>query len=107
MIDKTETMITGKFIEENGRIVEDDICKRINFLVNQHLIRIASDESGWDTLYKDRFWSLFIPKVNFKEEDLQSLYIYQMKKQKENIRSMNNLHFSKLYSFIRSAYDKK
>lgn len=66
MINESETLITGKFIKNNGVVEGDEACKRIKLLVSQFLIRITSDESGWDTLYKDpndnRYWELIYPQ---------------------------------------------
>jgi hypothetical protein len=46
-------------------MVGDEVTNRIDWLVEHHLVRIGSDQSGWDTLYKDpddgRYWEHFYP----------------------------------------------
>ena len=59
-IKSNETRIVGKWRKRFGNVFEDKNCKRIEFLTKNHLIKIASDESGWSILYKDpndgRYW---------------------------------------------------
>ena len=53
-------------IEKNGEVVGDSTCKRIEFLISEHLEIIGKDDSGWDTLYLDpndgRYWEHTYPK---------------------------------------------
>ncbi|HEY6562783.1 MAG TPA: Imm27 family immunity protein [Polyangiaceae bacterium] len=57
-----EKRLDGKWTVTNGNMLADDTCSRIEELIAQHLDRIASDASGWDTLYRDpddgRYWEL-------------------------------------------------
>ena len=61
-----ETDITGKWVFTGDRVVGDENCERIHDLVQNHLIRLGSDQSGWDTLYRDpddsRLWERIYPQ---------------------------------------------
>jgi hypothetical protein len=65
-IGRSETLISGNWLSENGRLVADEVCERINRLVGSHLQKVTSDPSGWETLYRDpeddRYWELTYPK---------------------------------------------
>jgi Immunity protein 27 len=65
-IKPSETLLTGRWIFENGHVVGDDVCKRIRSLANSYLVKIGADASGWDTLYRDpsdgRYWELIYPQ---------------------------------------------
>lgn len=65
-IDPSETLLTGKWLLVGSRPVEDDVCKRIFALTNSYLVKLGSDASGWDTLYRDpgdkRLWELIYPQ---------------------------------------------
>ena len=59
---ETETELVGKWIYENGVIHGDEVSERIKWLISNQLQRIATDLSGWETLYIDpvdkRLWEL-------------------------------------------------
>lgn len=59
---KAEVRLSGRWIFENGEVIEDSVTRRINFLKENLLVKITTDESGWITLYKDpkdgRYWEL-------------------------------------------------
>ena len=88
-LKKCETSLIGKWIFENGKIVEDSVTKRINKLINNCLVKITSDKTGWETLYKDpkdnRYWILTYPDselqgggapslINISKEEASSKY---------------------------------
>jgi len=60
-----ETDLVGKWIAEGGKVRADATCERINQLVAQSLQQVATDETGWDVLYRDpddgRYWELIYP----------------------------------------------
>lgn len=62
----TESLLTGTWLMHDGRIIADDVCKRIDWLVRMHLHELGRDASGWDTLYRDpvdeRLWELVFPR---------------------------------------------
>lgn len=61
-----ETDITGKWVFTGDRVIGDENCERVDNLVQNHLLRLAHDQSGWDTLYRDpddnRLWELIYPE---------------------------------------------
>lgn len=65
-IDPSEKIITGKWVLEGSRPVADDVSKRILVLTNSYLVKLGSDASGWDALYRDpsdkRLWELIYPQ---------------------------------------------
>jgi hypothetical protein len=62
----TEACLTGKWALENGSLVADEVCARIEDLTRSYLRELARDASGWDTLYMDpndgRFWERIYPE---------------------------------------------
>jgi len=60
-----ETELLGSWINTEGQLTADDAWRRIDYLVTHALIRLASDASGWFTLYRDtsdgRYWELSYP----------------------------------------------
>ena len=46
-------------------VIPDQIAERINWLTKHYLVKVTTDESGWNTLYKDpedgRYWELTFP----------------------------------------------
>jgi len=69
-LKKDEISLIGKWVFKDGKIVEDSVVKRINKLIHNHLVKIASNETGWKTIYKDpndnRYWVL-----EYRDSELQ------------------------------------
>jgi hypothetical protein len=65
-IDPSETILTGRWVLQGGRPVADGVCKRIFDLTEAHLVKVGSDATGWDALYRDpsdgRYWELVYPQ---------------------------------------------
>lgn len=65
-IESTENRISGSWNFSDGKMVEDENCKRIKFLTREVLNEIAKDESGWQTLYLNKednsYWELSYPQ---------------------------------------------
>jgi len=61
-----ETELVGRWVISAGKIVDDDVCRRVDYLVNEGFVRLAVDASGWLTLYQDpldgRYWELSYPE---------------------------------------------
>ena len=61
-ISKEETEIIGKWVFKNNKVVKNSNCDRINALIKDYLQKVATDETGWKTLYQDpndkRYWEL-------------------------------------------------
>jgi hypothetical protein len=55
-----EIVLTGNWLVEGGSVTADDVCRRIEWLIESRLEHLAADSSGWDTLYRDprdgRLW---------------------------------------------------
>jgi len=61
-----DTDLVGTWQMKHDKLVADSTCNRIEWLISEHLVRIASDFSGWDELYRDpdddRLWELTWPQ---------------------------------------------
>jgi hypothetical protein len=59
-IDNSETEIIEIWSFDGHNITANEQGKRIDWLINNYLTRIASDSSGWIVLYQDpedkRYW---------------------------------------------------
>ena len=57
-----EIRLQGSWTFENNEIKKDNIALRIDYLKDDYLIRVGTDDSGWDILYQDpsdnRYWEL-------------------------------------------------
>lgn len=64
-LDKSEVVLVGRWIYQNGQVEEDDTAKRIDFLVENHLRRLCASDDGWRVLLIDdrdgRYWELSYP----------------------------------------------
>lgn len=65
-IRSDETDILGSWIVRDGKVVGDEVTRRIEQLVSKYLQEVALSKNGWDTLYRDptdgRFWELTYPE---------------------------------------------
>lgn len=65
MLESNEHTLVGRWVDDGKTLVPDEVCKRIDSLVRNHLIEIGADSSGWSVLYKDprdnRLWELTYP----------------------------------------------
>jgi hypothetical protein len=65
-LQKHETELIGHWQSVGGKSVADDTCGRIRQLINAQLTKVATDSSGWYTLYRDpqdaRLWELSYPQ---------------------------------------------
>ncbi len=67
MLMPNETVLSGAWISMGGTIRGDDVCMRIEWLVDNALVKVASSpQSGdWETLFRDpadnRFWERTYP----------------------------------------------
>ena len=62
LLNPSETYLQGKWLFTGGSVVADDMCQRIKFLTETVLIKVATDATGWQVLYRDpgdgRYWEL-------------------------------------------------
>jgi Immunity protein 27 len=57
-----EDDLRGSWVEVGAQVQADPVCDRVQWLVTSRLQRVATDPSGWNTLYRDprdgRLWEL-------------------------------------------------
>ena len=60
-----ETILTGNWLVDGTEVIGDAVDRRIEWLVDSQLERLATDSSGWETLYRDprdgRLWERTYP----------------------------------------------
>ena len=60
-----ESELRGAWRGVGERVEADAVTRRIEGLVQRYLVRVTSDVSGWDVLYRDpedgRLWELTYP----------------------------------------------
>jgi hypothetical protein len=65
-VGKDETLIVGTWKLVGGKLVADEACERIAYLVKSYLVKVSTDVTGWDFLYKDpqsgKYWELTYPQ---------------------------------------------
>ncbi len=61
-----ETDLIGTWFVSGNAVASDVTARRIDLLVREHLRRLGTDSSGWDTLFEDpadgRLWELTYPQ---------------------------------------------
>ena len=61
-----ETVLTGQWLLDGERVVADETCERIEWLIDCRLEQLAKHSSGWETLYRDprdgRLWEHTYPQ---------------------------------------------
>jgi hypothetical protein len=65
-LNENETELIGSWIVANGKVIGDEICGRIDWLINHELKFVVSDWSGWEKLYfhpkTGKYWELSHPQ---------------------------------------------
>ncbi len=63
LLQTNETFLEGKWVESGGKVIADEVAKRVEHLVTYVLKKIEHSQDGWDTLYQDpadgRYWEHF------------------------------------------------
>ncbi|MSQ91402.1 MAG: hypothetical protein EXR87_00495 [Gammaproteobacteria bacterium] len=61
-----DTDLIGAWLMKKGAVTADRACRRIDWLIANHLVQLGVDASGWDELYRDpddgRLWELTWPQ---------------------------------------------
>ena len=61
-LGSSETILVGSRTSNGDQVVADDISRRIEYLTQNILEKIASSDDGWDVLFLDtddsRYWEL-------------------------------------------------
>ena len=64
-LESDERELVGAWIADRGRVVADDTCRRIEWLVGQRLEQVAN-AGGWEVLFRDprdgRLWECIYPR---------------------------------------------
>ena len=65
--DRGENCIVGKWVEtEDGSVVQDSACDRVQWLTESYFEQIAVDGDNWCALYRDpddgSYWELTYPQ---------------------------------------------
>lgn len=64
-LEKTETLLKGSWASNGKDVILDETGRRIERLVQHHLVKIADREEGWIRLFQDprdlRYWELSYP----------------------------------------------
>ena len=78
-INSSETAIVGKWLLIDGKMTSDENEKRIDWLINNCLVKISVDWSGWEKLYQDtddnRYWELTYPYGEMQGRGPKSLNV--------------------------------
>ena len=63
-----ESVVVGAWTMREGRVVADENCERIDWLVSQVLVRLAATD--WNVLYRDpadgRMWEFTYPQSHMQ-----------------------------------------
>ena len=63
--DHKEVSFFGRWIEQNGKMEQDSVCERIQWLTNSYFQEIKVNADSWSALYKNpddgSYWELTYP----------------------------------------------
>lgn len=69
-LESNEFELIGNWIFLDNKVIEDETAKRIKYLKDNYLIKIATSDSGWETLYQDpndkRYWELIYAESDYQ-----------------------------------------
>jgi Immunity protein 27 len=86
-IDPGEKAIRGSWTMVDGRMVADEVCGRINSLVESELHQVATSSGGWEKLYRDpvdgRYWELTYPQGGLQGGGPQALVLIEAGRARE------------------------
>lgn len=64
-----EIVLVGSWKMDDGKVVADEVCQRIEKLITNCLKKVAVDKTGWEILYRDsndnRYWLLTYPNSDW------------------------------------------
>ena len=90
---KHEENIIGQWKFINKKVEEDDVCRRIEWLIQHELKYISSDQSGWERLFIDpndnRLWELTYLTSEIHGGGPPSLIHISYEKAKEKYPTLN------------------
>jgi hypothetical protein len=70
-LKSSETRLEGQWgFREDGCLIPDETCSRIEYLTQNVLKKLATDITGWQILYQDpvdyRYWELTYPHSDWQ-----------------------------------------
>lgn len=72
-----ETVLIGETYLVEGKVCKGSVFFRIEQLISASLIKIKTDESGWNSIYQDpndsRYWELSFPESHLQGEGVPVL----------------------------------
>jgi len=95
-ITPDENEIVGNWIAVDGKVYNDQLSNRIEYLIDNCLKKISTDKSGWNFLYQDindrRFWELIYRNGHYHGGGPKALYFIEKKVaiKKYNIEANNS-----------------
>jgi len=48
------TPLIGKWVTDNGDVIANDDCTRIEYLIENEFTKVSSSAGGWKTLFMDK-----------------------------------------------------
>lgn len=64
-----ENLLIGSWKMDDGKVVGDEVCERIEKLKKNYLRKVPVDKTDWEILYQDpkdnRYWLLFYPNSEY------------------------------------------
>ena len=64
-LSNSKNILVGKWIYHDNQVISDEVCKRIEYLIQNSLQQVAASDDGWEILYRDasdsRYWELTYP----------------------------------------------
>ncbi len=65
-LDPQEDILNGRWVLVGQSVERDETARRIDWLIEQSLVLVSTDESGWVKTYRDprdgRYWELTYPQ---------------------------------------------
>lgn len=65
-LNSSETILVGSWVENDGSVVQDSVCERIQWLTGSYFRQLAVDGDNWSALYTNpddgSYWELTYPK---------------------------------------------
>ncbi|WP_061246464.1 Imm27 family immunity protein [Leptospira interrogans] len=75
----SEKELVGSWIKKDSGIQNDEILERAIYLMQNYLIKIKADSSGWNTLYQDpvdgRYWEATYPQSDIHGSGPLTLFV--------------------------------
>lgn len=95
-LKKEEIILVGSWKMSGDKVVADEICKRIEILVDTYLRKVAIDKTGWEMLYQDpndnRYWLLTYPNSDWQNGGPPTLKVITQIEMAEKVDVLSQNH---------------